>query len=324
MMSPTHPKTRSYFQRALFDGLASFRELEGRISGLGTKRERGAAFEVFAEAYLATVAVEKAKHVWPGASVPHSLRKRLALTIGDKGVDGIFETQLGEHHAYQSKFRTGRPSLTWDELSTFIALADRVEQRVLITNCDRFADVVKQRIGFYAITGNDLDKLEPQDFAVIRAWLEGARIERQPKNPLPHQAQAIDNLLSGLRDQTRATALMACGTGKTLVALWIAERMGARNSLVLVPSLALLRQTLHEWARETSWRSFAHLCACSDPTVKPESDEIVLRSSDLDFPVTTDSAHVRAFLAANFDGVKLVFSTYQSAHVVAAGMKQGE
>ncbi|PYK19450.1 MAG: hypothetical protein DME55_04750, partial [Verrucomicrobia bacterium] len=199
-----------------------------------------------------------------------------------------------------------------------------VERRVLFTNCDRFADVVKQRTGFYAITGNDLDKLELQDFAVIRAWLEGARIERQPKNPLPHQAQAIDNLLSALRDQNRATALMACGTGKTLIALWVAERMGVQNILVLVPSLALLRQTLHEWARETSWRSFAHLCVCSDPTVKPDSDELVVRPTDLDFPVSTDSAQVRAFLAARFDGVKLVFSTYQSGHVVAAGMKRGD
>src|SRR6266705_2118494 len=198
-MFPTHPKTRSYFQRGLFDGLTSFRELEGRISGLATKGERGDAFEVFAEAYLATVAVEKAKHIWPGTSVPHSLRKRLALTIGDKGVDGIFETQLGEHHAYQAKFRTGRPSLTWDELSTFIGLADRVEQRVLITNCDRFADLVKERTAFYAITGNDLDKLEPQDFTAIRAWLAGARVARTRKTPLPHQAEASDCILAALR-----------------------------------------------------------------------------------------------------------------------------
>src|SRR6266496_3867860 len=225
MIFPSHPKTPRYFQGRLFDGLASFRELEGRRSGLPTKGERGDAFEIFAEAYLATVAVEKAKQIWPGASVPHSLRKRLALTIGDKGVDGIFETQLGEYHAYQAKFRTSRPSLTWNELSTFIGLADRVEQRVLFTNCDRFADVVKQRTGFYAITGNDLDKLEPKDFAVIRAWLAGARIERQAKTPLPHSAEALDDILPALRDQNRATTLMACGTGKTLIALWVAEKV---------------------------------------------------------------------------------------------------
>src|SRR5207249_12294832 len=104
----------------------------------------------------------------------------------------------------------------------------------------------------------------------------------------------------------------------------VAERMRVQNILVLVPSLALLRQILHEWARETSWHSFAHLCVCSDPTVKPEGDELVVRPTDLDFPVTTESAQVRAFLTAKFDGVKLVFSTYQSAHVVAAGMKRGD
>jgi len=85
MTSPTHPKAPRYLQRGLFDGLKNFRGLEARISALATAQERGEAFEVFAEAYLATVAVEKAKQVWPGASVPPSVRKRLALTIGDNG-----------------------------------------------------------------------------------------------------------------------------------------------------------------------------------------------------------------------------------------------
>lgn len=165
MTSPTHPKARTYLQRGIFDGLKRFRELEARIGALATGQERGDAFEVFAEAYLATLAVEKAKQVWPGARVPHSLRKRLALPSADKGVDGVFETQLGEHHAWQAKFRTDRPSLTWDELSTFIGLADRVDARVLITNCDNFSGVLGQRTRFYAITGNDLDKLEPRGFA---------------------------------------------------------------------------------------------------------------------------------------------------------------
>jgi predicted helicase len=36
---------------------------------------------------------------------------------------------------------------------------------------------------------------------------------------------------------------MPCGTGKTLVQLWAAERLSAKTILVLVPSLALLSQT---------------------------------------------------------------------------------
>ena len=87
MTSPTHPKAPLFLRRGIFDGLKNFRELEARISALATVQERGDAFEVFAEAYLATVAVEKAKQVWPGASVPPSVRKSLALTVRDMGRD---------------------------------------------------------------------------------------------------------------------------------------------------------------------------------------------------------------------------------------------
>ena len=138
------------------------------------------------------------------------------------------ETQLVELHAYQAKFRTGRPSLNWTELSTFIGLANRADARVLVTNCGTFAGVVGERARFYAVTGNDLDKLTPPDFATIRGWLAGGKVKRTRKTPLPHQAEALDHILTALREHDRATALMACGTGKTLVALWVAERVVGR------------------------------------------------------------------------------------------------
>ena len=114
---------------------------------------------------------------------------------------------------------------------------------------------------------------------------------------------------------------MACGSGKTLVELWAAERLGCRTVLVLVPSLALIRQTLHEWLRETRWPSYSYLCVCSDPTVTKGTDELIVHQSDLDFPVTTKSKDVKHFLERPFDGVRIVFSTYQSADKVADGAK---
>ena len=54
--------------------MKNFRESEARMSALATAQERGDASGVFAEAYLATLAGEKAKQVWPGASVPPYLR----------------------------------------------------------------------------------------------------------------------------------------------------------------------------------------------------------------------------------------------------------
>jgi Predicted integral membrane protein (DUF2270) len=58
------------------------------------------------------------------------------------------------------------------------------------------------------------------------------------------------------------------------------------------------------------------IAVCSDPKVLSKvKDMVILHQQDLDFPIT-DAGKVREFLAARKEGVKIVFSTYQSAHVV--------
>jgi superfamily II DNA or RNA helicase len=296
-------------------------ELQERITALPTKKDRGDAFEVFAEAYLATQPSQQAKLVWPFSSIPHHIKQQLALgTMADMGVDGIFQTHLDQFAAYQVKFRTDRTMLTWREVSTFLGLADKFERRVLLTNVDDLPNVLDERSGFNCIRGSDLDQLEERHFKQILAWLEGSYVPKEEKEPLPHQTEALENIIPALERHDRVTTVMACGTGKTLVALWTAERLKCKNVLVLVPALALLRQTLHEWLDETSWERVSYLCVCSDPTVEKDPDGLIVRQSDLDFPVSTDSETVKEFLSQEFDGVKIVFSTYQSARVVAAGM----
>jgi len=310
----------------LFADVKCFDELETRIVALPDEQARGNAFEVFAEAYLATQRKHDTANVWPHGSGPLEILKNLGLTQQDQGVDGVLQTMLGQFNAYQVKFRTGRPALTWRELSTFIALADspRIHSRVLLTNCDELPGVLNERQGFFCIRGADLDRMETDDFRAIEAWLADAAYTPPKKTPQPHQTEALDALLPALQTHDRVSAIMACGTGKTLLALWVMERLQAKRALVLLPSLALLRQTLHEWLRETSLPSLAYLCICSDPTVKEGIDALATRQSDLDFQVSTDVASVRSFLDAPFAGVKLIFSTYQSASVVGVAMQPGE
>jgi superfamily II DNA or RNA helicase len=333
-----HPKAASFARQNLFAGLASFAELESRIAALPYEQSRGAAFEVFAEAFLATQRKHDAATVWPLASVPTQTLQTLGLATQDYGVDGVFQTLLGHFNAYQVKFRTGRPALTWRELSTFMGLADspHIRSRVLLTNCDDLPSVLNERQGFFCIRGSDLDRLDADDFRAIEAWLADAAFTAPKKQPQPHQIEGLDALLPALETHDRVSAIMACGTGKTLLALWIAEHVARASSpagsggvpaariLVLVPSLALLRQTLHEWLRETSLPSLAYLCVCSDPTVKEGLDSIATAQSDLDFQVSTDTASVRDFLDAPFTGTKIVFCTYQSAPVVGEALKPGE
>ncbi len=108
---------------------------------------------------------------------------------------------------------------------------------------------------------------------------------------------------------------MACGTGKTFTTLWIKENLSAAATLVLLPSLGLLSQTLHEWTLATN-QPFDVLCVCSDDTVsKKGTDEIIHTVADLAFPVSSSVVEIRKFLKG--DGVKVVFSTYQSSQLVA-------
>jgi hypothetical protein len=148
MATARHPKATFFVQRQLFSGLTTFAELEQKIAALPDEQSRGAAFEVFAEAYLATQRKHDAAQVWPHGSVPLDLLKNLGLTQQDQGVDGVLQTVLGQFNAYQIKFRSGRPSLTWREFSTFIGLADspHIHSRVLITNCDELPAVLNDRL----------------------------------------------------------------------------------------------------------------------------------------------------------------------------------
>jgi hypothetical protein len=68
-----HNRANHFSASGLFSGLASFAELEQRIAKLSTVQERGDAFEVFAEAYLATQKVNQATEVWPHGAVPISI-----------------------------------------------------------------------------------------------------------------------------------------------------------------------------------------------------------------------------------------------------------
>lgn len=86
----------------LFDLLKSFSELESRIAALPTERDRGDAFEVFAEAYLATQKILGAEEVWPGDQVPIAVLQACCLPIYDLGADGVYKTLAGKYNAYQS------------------------------------------------------------------------------------------------------------------------------------------------------------------------------------------------------------------------------
>jgi predicted helicase len=88
----------------------------------------------------------------------------------------------------------------------------------------------------------------------------------EPKTPLPYQTEAIIDLVKGFSAVDRGQLIMPPGTGKTLTSVFFADEIKAQNILVLVPSLALLGQTMVAW-RENITTPFKSLPVGSDETI---------------------------------------------------------
>ncbi|MFJ4082779.1 Helicase associated domain protein [Streptomyces iakyrus] len=121
----------------------------------------------------------------------------------------------------------------------------------------------------------------------------------------PHQREAVDAVLRALDLSARSTvperglrtqAIMATGSGKSLVAVRSAEELHAGRVLVLVPSLDLLAQT------EAAWREGGR----TGPMIGVSS----LRGEEASFPNTTDVDELVDWVRP-LDKVT-VFATYAS------------
>ena len=151
----------------------------------------------------------------------------------------------------------------------------------------------------------------------------GQVVQQKKRTPRKYQEEAIQNVLAGFQAHNRGKLIMACGTGKTFTSMKIAEKMEGNNGFVmfLVPSLALLSQTLTDWKRQCSVPIHA-FAVCSDTTTgKPDLANIdeLTSASDLCYPATTKADKLAEEIkkARTKPGMTVIFSTYQSIEVVS-------
>lgn len=155
---------------------------------------------------------------------------------------------------------------------------------------------------------------------------------KKPRKTLrDHQVTAIEAVFDGFKENDRGILVMACGTGKTFTSLKIAERFaeergGNARIMFMVPSLALMSQTLQEWNEEVGI-PFSAWSVCSDTKVnrrRQNTDDLAdLATVDLKTPPTTDAVALADSLTKHRDGdgLEVVFCTYQSIDIVHQAQK---
>ncbi len=276
--------------------------------------ERGKIFELYCKWFLENDPVYSAqiKKVWLWKDWPGNWGR-------DKGIDLIAETRTGEFWAIQSKCYDKSYYVTKEDVDKFLSESSRsvISYRLLICTTDRLGDNAREvitaqekQVGLCSLENLLESSLEwPSSIENLQPLSV-----RRPKTPRPHQEMAIASVLEGFKSHDKGQLYMACGTGKTLVGLWVAEALKSQNTLVLVPSISLVSQLYQEWIANAA-TNFIPIFVCSDPTVG-NKDQMVTSLYELGFPTTTDPKALLNYLSSTVGTPKVIFSTYHSSPVI--------
>ena len=278
----------------------------------------GKKFEVFCKWFLQNDPQWSAMvdEVWLWEEYPNKWQKQ------DLGTDLVFIDKEGNTWAVQAKFFSEHRATTKSDFNSFLGDTGRksVQKRLWLQTTNKMQNNARTMLSgqekptvIFSLNDFRNSKIDyPSKFSEIK--------KLQPvKKPSPdkHQVEAIDAVVAGLKKYDRGQLIMACGTGKTFTTLWIKEALNAESTLVLLPSLNLLSQTMREWAWGAK-EKFRILNVCSDQSVGRLPEDMV--TSELSFPVTSDVPEIINFL--NKPGRKVLFSTYQSSPLIAAAQEE--
>ena len=249
---------------------------------------------------------------WPGRTGP------------DSGVDLVAEEAEGGLCAIQCKFFAPDTPLPRSAIDAFLAASEdaRFTSRMFINTGGEIRDNALRRLTESPKHCRVLDASELDTWDVDwREFVDNPedlhfRSDRR-YTPHPYQKDAIAAVCAGFESHDRGQLILPCGTGKTAVTLWIAEQQVGKGGrvLYLVPSIALMAQTMREWGDQKKL-NLRYVGICSDTRAGRNDEDAPLE--DLDIPVTTNAGKILEGLRKERpDVMTVVFCTYQSLPLVA-------
>jgi len=312
----------------------TFRDLLNELTEAArTNRDKGTQFERLIANYLVTDPqyADRLADVWLWSEWPDR-------GGADVGIDLVVrERGTGDYWAIQCKFYDPAHSIQKADIDSFFTASGKrfptkvgergFSHRMIVSTTDKWSKHAE-------------DALADQSIPVTRLWFKDLAdspidwsqfslanvkdIRLKPKKELrDHQTEAIGYVIDGFKEIDRGKLIMACGTGKTLTALRLAEQITPENGhvLFLTPSISLVSQSLREWTAEALTPIHAFV-VCSDTKVGKDEEDI--RTHDLAYPATTDAKKLAAAASALSKGRRtVVFSTYHSIQVVADAQRLG-
>ena len=308
-----------------------------------SERDKGDRFERLMQAYLLTdpTYTNQFSKVWLWSEFPY----RKELGGSDTGIDLVSLTHDGDYWAIQCKFFAATASIDKKAVDSFLSTSSRefkddqiattrFAHRLWISTTNKWGinaqnAIKNQNPPVSRISLFDLQEA-PVDWLKLDQGIHGEASRTAKKILRPHQKTALEKTHDYFKENNRGKLIMACGTGKTFNSLRIAENETNHSGIILflVPSIALLGQTLREWSADAI-HPIHPICICSDPKItqnkRKNADTDLTSIEDLALPASTDPENIlkqfRRIKERNLPGMTVVFSTYQSIDVIAKAQK---
>lgn len=304
-----------------------------------SERDKGDRFERLIQAYLQTdpTYTSTLKYVWMWNEFPGNKD----LGGKDIGIDLVALTFEGDYWAIQCKCYAENATIDKKSVDSFLSTSSRefkndqlqtvsFDKRIWVSTTNNWGSNAEETIKNQnpPVTRINLTDLEqaPVNWENLEKGITGDLARTTKKTLRPHQTDALNKTHEHFKENDRGKLIMACGTGKTFNSLRIAENETNGNGLILflVPSIALLGQTLREWSTDAN-DPIKPICICSDSRITRQrgnnNDDSDFSVVDLAFPASTDVKSVikqfKGIDRASQKGMTVVFSTYQSIDVIA-------
>ncbi|MCX6172579.1 MAG: DEAD/DEAH box helicase family protein [Flavobacterium sp.] len=300
-------------------------ELKATLDGLA-KKEMGNVFELLTKLYfIINPKYSFYDNVWLLNEVPSAVLEHLELPTHDLGIDLI--AQWGdEFHAIQCKYHSDySTSVNFKEVATFISLLEgnaKFTQGYICSTADttsRNLDKVKtKRINH--LLSDSWQELDEDFFEKVRSYFENKSYKPIAYTPKEHQVKALQDCVAYFDkpENKRGKLIFPCGAGKSLTGFWMTQELKSTATIIAVPSLSLVKQTLDVYLREIVARGIAveWLCICSDEGIGKD-DEILEKTESLGVPCETDPIYIENWLLKNKGKHTIIFTTYQSGRIIA-------
>ena len=295
----------------------------------GTQAEKGAMFErvikTALERHPGEYGSARFKGVWRWNAWPERTECGFEGDIGIDLVADQTDAFGGGRCAIQCKFYAAGNKVPSKDIDKFLAAAGGdFRSRILVITGDltgpSWKKIQKANPVCHVITDAELASWPVNWGPGLLDNHDCVTFSPERYRPHPFQAEAVQAVAEGFEDHDRGKLILPCGTGKSVVALWVAETVAGKGRRVLyvVPSIALMGQTMREWARQRNPDiPHRYVGVCSDTKAGRASEDSDL--VELAMPVTTDPDRISEQLQERVsDKMTVVFSTYQSLPLIAA------